>query len=293
MYDKDQTRVASSELAEILLGNISKYKKLLAKEKDRIKNIFPDKAILDSMFDGVPSRIINICPMALCDRMCADLLGEEAPDNLLTGVGLSMYPISTHDDLVDETPDKKLTIAGLVYAGDISALEGSRILIENGYANVVIGITEDICINHYYQTLIVNSIWKETTDEAGYMHAISHTKYWAAIGLKAAIIYAKRDDLRSFIYDFADCYGTTCQLFDDMREIDDDTANGYWSLPIILARKNGWDLKTSEGKNKSIERSREIAVEKLAKAKKICRDNFPQLSDLIQRIEAAGCAIKH
>lgn len=293
MYEKDQTRIASSELVDVLLGNISRYQKLLAKERDRIKSAFPDKAILDSMFDGMPGRIINICPMTLCDRMCIDLLGEEAPDELLSGIGLSMYSISTHDDIVDESPHERLTLAGLAYAGDITALEGAKILIENSYEDVLAGIIEDICTNHYYQTLIVNSIWKESTDEVGYMRAISHTKYWAVIGLKAAIIYAGRKDLRGFIYEFADCYGTTCQLFDDMREIDDDVTNGYWSLPIILARKNGWDLTTSGGKNKSIERSREIAVEKLSRAKKFCENSFPQLSNLIQRIEMAGCAIKH
>lgn len=291
MYDKDKVRVASSELANILLGDISKYQKLLEKEKERLKNRYPDKDILDSMFDGIRGRIINICPMTLCDRMCMDILNKEAPNDLLIGVGLSMYPISTHDDLVDEMPKERLIIAGLAYAGDIAALEGAKILIEKGYANVTVGITEDICTNHYYQTLIANSIWKETTDEVGYMRAISHTKYWAAIGLKAAMIYAERNDLRQFVYEFSDFYGTTCQLFDDMREIDDDIVNGYWSLPIILARNNGWDLKTPNGKNKSIERSRELAIERLTKAKAICKDQFPQLLDLIRRIETAGCAI--
>lgn len=293
MYKKDQTRIASSELAEVLFGDISKYQGLLLAESERIKKSFPDKSILDSMFSGMPGRIINICPMALCDKMCIDLLGKEAPEQLLTGIGVSMYPISTHDDLVDEFPHERLIIAGLAYSGDIAALQGTKILIENGYADVMAGVVEDICINHYYQTLIVNSIWKETTDEAGYMRAISHTKYWAGIGLKAAMIYAKRNDLEGFVYEFADCYGTTCQLFDDVREIDDDVKNGYWSLPIILAGKNGWDLTTPEGKNKSIERSRELAVERMARAREICKNGFSRLGELVQRIEKVGCAIKH
>lgn len=294
MYDKDQIRIASSELVDVLFGDISKYQKLLVAERDRIKKLFPDEAILNSMFDGMPGRIINICPMVLCDKMCFDLLGKEAPEKLLTGIGISMYPISTHDDLVDEFPQERLVIAGLAYSGDIAALQGTKILIENGYADVMAGIVEDICINHYYQTLIVNSIWKESTDEAGYMKAISHTKYWAGIGLKAAMIYAERNDLQSFVYEFADCYGTTCQLFDDMREINDDVSNGYWSLPIILARNNNWNLTTSEGKNKSIERSRQLAVERIIRAREMCEKNgFSQLGELVQRIEKAGCAIMH
>lgn len=269
MYEKDYSRIASSELVNVLFGDISKYQDLLMMEKDKLKECFPDKAMLDSMFEGIPSRIINLCPMALCDKMCLDILGQEAPDELLAGVGISMYPISTHDDLVDEFPYNRLAVAGLVYAGDISALMGTKILIENGYADVMAGIVEDISINHYYQTLIVNSLWKNKTDEVGYMNAISHTQYWAAIGLKAAIIYAERMDMKDFVYQFANCYGTSCQLFDDMREIDDDIANGYWSLPIILATDNNWDLTTSEGKNLSIVRSREIALSKLKRAEEI------------------------
>jgi hypothetical protein len=283
MYEKDQTRIASSELADVLFGGISKYQKLLEKEKDNLRKNFPDEVILDSMFNGIPKRIINICPMVLCDKLCLDLLGKTAPDSLLTGIGLSMYPISTHDDLVDEFPHERMVVAGLAYTGDIAALQGAKILIENGFADIMAGIIEDICMNHYYQTLIVNSIWKESTDEAGYMRAISHTKYWAMIGLKAAMIYADRNDLNGFVRELADCYGTTCQLFDDMREIDDDVSNGYWSLPIILAKENNWDIMTSGGKNKSIERSRELAMERIMRAREICKNDFPQMENLIQK----------
>lgn len=290
MYEKDETRIASSQMADSILGNLSRYQKILTEEKDKLKEAFPDEAILDSLFDGISGRIINLCPMVLCDRMCIDILGREAPDNLLAGIGLLMYPISTHDDLADEFPQHRLTAAGLVYSGDISALAGTKILIDNGYANVMAGIIGDICINHYYQTLIINSLWRCSTDEAGYMKAISHTKYWAAIGLRAAIIYSQRSDLHNFVYEFADYYGTVCQLFDDMREIDDDLENGYWSLPIILAKNNNWDLLTPAGKNESIKRSRVLANERLNQAKKIC-DNFPQLADLVQRIGTAGSTI--
>lgn len=292
MYEKDETRIASSQMADFILGDLSRYQKILMEEKNKLTKAFPDEAILDSMFNGISGRIINLCPMVLCDRMCIDILGKEAPDNLLAGIGLSMYPISTHDDLADEFPQQRLVAAGLVYSGDISALVGTKILIDNGYANVMAGIINDICTNHYYQTLIINSLWRCSTDEAGYMKAISHTKYWAVIGLRAAIIYSQRSDLHDFVHEFADYYGTVCQLFDDMREIDDDVENGYWSLPIILARNNNWDLTTSAGKNESIKRSRELAVERLEKAKKIS-NNFPQLADLVRRIEMAGSTIRH
>lgn len=292
MYEKDQGKIASSSLKSLLFKDISKYKKILSIEKKRLINTYPDADILDSMFSALDSRIINICPMVMCDSLLQDI-GIQAPDKLLAGLGLSMFSISTHDDLVDELPKERLNIAGLTYSGNISTLEGISILIQHGYYDVATEIIELINKNHYYQTRIVSSLWTSPSDEKGYLEAISHTKYWLAIGLRAATVFSKRTDLISFADEFAECYGTTCQLFDDMREIDDDIKNGYYSLPISLAIENGWDLRTADGLNASITRSRELAIGYLTRAKKLCGTSFPNLDDLTKRMEKIGSAIHY
>lgn len=147
--------------------------------------------------------------------------------------------------------------------------------------------------NHYYQTKIVSTLWTKPTDEKGYLEAISHTKYWLAIGLRAAAVFSKRNDLILFADEFAECYGTTCQLFDDMREIDDDIKNGYYSLPISLALKNGWDMTTADGLNNSIARSRELAIEYLTRARELCGTSFPRLLDLTNCMEKIRSAIAY
>lgn len=290
--ERDSLRIASSELAPQLFGDISRHRGLLSKEKERLKQVYPDEGILDSMFDALDSRIINICPMVLCEALLADL-SREAPDELLVGVGLASFSISTHDDLVDEMPRERKMIAGLTYAGNIATLEGLKALIENGYGNVVLAIVDCINRNHYYQTKITETLWSGPTDEAGYLDAISHTKYWVAIGLKAAIVYAGREDLSEFVDEFSHCYGTTCQLFDDMREINDDVQNGYWSLPISLAQEAGLSLTDPDNLNLVIGRSREMALSCIERAKQLCGDSFPHLRNLVDRIERAGKSIHY
>lgn len=292
MYKKNQDRIASSSLKSLLFGDVEKYRKILSTEKNRIMKIYRDDSILDNMFSALDSRIINICPMVMCDSLLQDI-GIQAPNKLLAGIGLSMFSISTHDDLVDELPRERVIIAGLTYSGNISTLDGISVLIHQGYNDVAIEVIELINQNHYYQTKIVSTLWKNPTDEKGYLDAISHTKYWLAIGLRAAIVFSKRNDLIPFADEFAECYGTTCQLFDDMREIHDDVKNGYYSLPISLSMKNGWSLKTSDGLNASIARSRELAFEYLERAKVICGTSFPKLSDLINRMEEIGGNINY
>ena len=292
MHQKNKDRIASSDLKSQLFGNVSRYKKLLNEEVKRLTDLYPDEVILNKMFSALDSRIINICPMVMCDSLLRDI-GIKSPNDLLTGIGLSMFSISTHDDLVDELPKGRLVIAGLIYSGNIATLEGISSLLKGKYIDVAIEIINLINKNHYFQTKIVETLWKKPTDEIGYLKAISHTKYWLAIGLKAAITFSKRDDLNSFVDEFSECYGTVCQLFDDMREIKDDLKNGYFSLPISLAIKNGWDLKTANGLNASIKRSGELAIAYLNRVKILCGTSFPCLSKLVNRIEEIGNAIDY
>lgn len=291
-YGKDTERKASSELMSELLGDVSRYRSLLQKEKMSILSRYNDPSILNSIFASLDARIINLCPMALCDRMLRDL-NIASSDELITGLGLAMYSISTHDDIVDEFPRYRLVVAGLLYGGNIVTLEGLRLLCESGLSEVASSVIVCVNKNHYYQTKIVTSLWDHPCGQDDYLSAISHTGYWAEIGLRAALAFSQEQGLSDFVSEFAKCYGLTCQLFDDMREIDDDVKNGYWSLPISLAHFNKWDISTDEGKRLSIEISRSLAEGYIKKAKELCGSQFPSLLDLVERIEKAGSGIQY
>lgn len=291
-YEKDDVRKASSELMAELLGNVSRYQNLLEKEKMNIFSRYNDESILNSVFASLDTRIINLCPMVLCDRMLSDL-GMASSDALLSGLGLAMYSISTHDDVVDEFPRERLIVAGLVYGGNIATLEGLKILCDAGLSHVASEVITCVNKNHYYQTKIITSLWDHPCNKDEYLSAISHTGYWAEIGLRAALAFSGKQNLSNFVSEFAKCYGLTCQIFDDMREIDDDVRNGYWSLPVSLAHFNGWDISTNDGKRLSVELSRSLAKGYIKKAKELCGGQFPSLLGLVGRISRAGSFIQY
>ncbi len=222
--------------------------------------------------------------MVLCDTLLRDL-SVDAPDELLTTLGLTMFSISTHDDLVDELPRDRVTIAGLTYAGNIATLEGLKLFIENGYEKEAVAVIDCVNKNHYYQTKIAGTLWAGPTDEQGYLDAISHTKFWVAAGLKTAIVFAGRDDLHPFVDEFSECYGTTCQLYDDVREIKDDVRNGYWSLPISLATASDLSLEDPAHLNMAIQRSHELAASLTNRARRLCEGSFPNLDNLVVNIQ--------
>lgn len=291
-YKKDGTRVASSTLTTELLGDVTRYQMLLQKEQKKLLEQYTDNSILDSIFSLLDTRIINLCPMVLCDRFLHDR-DKHGTDPLLAGLGLSMFSISTHDDVVDELPQNRLDVAGLVYGGNIATLEGLKILYEARLGHVASEVITYINMNHYYQTKIVTSLWSHPCNKNEYLAAINHTKYWAEIDMRAAIVFSQDWHFANFVEIFARYYGLTCQIFDDMREIDDDVKNGYWSLPISLAQVHGWDISTNEGKRLSIEEPRKLAEEYLNQARALCGNRFPALLDLVERISAAGSRINY
>lgn len=292
MPEEDRPRIASSELAASLLGPVEEYQMLLHRMVQKLMHQYPDAA-LHECFRAIPSRIICLAPMALCASLVKDL-GLRPSETLLTGIGLACYEISTHDDVVDELPRERPDIAALVYAGNIVTLEGIRVLIDGDYGIIADAIIEYINLNHCYQTTITRTIWSEPTDEAGYLAAIGHTPYWVAIGLMAAITFCNRSNLRLLVIDFSEWYGMACQLFDDMREIDDDLQHGYWSLPIIMAREQELNLRRPEDKNWAIARSCELAIGYLDRATQLCIDQkWSRLGQLVARIRACGETIQY
>lgn len=282
MYERDKNRIASSELDNVLLGNVSEYSTILHKQKVYLQEQYPDPALY-AVFEGLDSRIISLAPMVLFDGLTRDL-GLKSNEKLLAGLGLIMYSVSTHDDVVDEKPPERINVASLMYGGDITTLEGIKLFGDATSQEVLLTVIKYLNLTNLAQTKIIRDLWDHPADEETYLEAINTTRYWAEVGLQAAITFAGRPDLQDFADKFSIFYGKTCQIFDDVREIDDDLKNGYWSLPISLAQKHGWDLNTPEGKNKAIERSKEIAKEYIQQAADLCGNNFPSLRELVDRL---------
>lgn len=175
MYERDKNRIASSELNNPLFGDITKYSDILQAQKENLKIKYPDP-ILESAIDGIDSRIISIAPMVLFETMLQDL-GLEPDEELLGGLGLIMYSVSTHDDVVDERPTKRLDVAGLVYAGDITTLEGMRLLVNSGSPETVSAIIDYLNLTNLAQTKIVENLWDHTSNEEIYLDSINTTRY--------------------------------------------------------------------------------------------------------------------
>ncbi len=275
-------------MMDVLFGDTTKFRSILARRAHLLIDTYDGGTALAECFAAIPDRIICICPMVLCDTMLTDV-SVPAPDDLLAGLGLAMYSISTHDDVVDERPESRESVANLIYSGNIASLEGIALLFANNYDRVAQKVVGLMNINHRFQVDIVSSLWSGPTDEAGYLTAISHTGYWAAIGAVAAAAHLDRlDELEDFALRFGRNYGRMCQIYDDIREIDDDRRNGYFSLPINIALANNYNLDDPYDRLRAIERPKALAAESFQELRVLCGDRFPGLLDLARRMHEAG-----
>ncbi len=285
---EQQQRIASSAIIDVLFGDTTKVRLILAQRASSLIDAYGGGTPLAEYFAEIPNRIICVCPMVLCDAMLADLF-VSAPDDLLGGLGLAMYSISTHDDVVDERPESRGSVASLIYSGNIASLEGIALLFAHGHGRVAQKVVGLMNLNHRFQVDIISSLWSGPTDEAGYLAAISHTGYWAAVGTVAAAAYIDRlDDLEDFAVRFGQNYGRMCQIYDDIREIDDDRRNGYFSLAISAALANTYNLDDTRDRLRVIERPKAIAAEAFQELRILCGDRFSRLLRLSQRMHEVG-----
>lgn len=169
-----QSRIASSEIMDALFGDTTRFREALATYVTEIITAYGGETSLPEHFRAIPSRIICICPMVLCHAFLEDV-ELETPHDFLGPLGLAMYSISTHDDVVDERPESRGEVAGLVYAGNIASLHGLSLLMEKGYADVAQAVIHLMNLNHCFQTDIVLSLWTKQSDEAGYLKGPSAT----------------------------------------------------------------------------------------------------------------------
>jgi len=150
---------SSSAIIPYLLGDVKKYVRILERKSKKLIKKYPNKN-LAQVFSILPRKIITIAPMAVCDDLVQDL-GGSCDKNILAAVGLSCLPITTHDDVVDETPKNKSNLAALVYAGNIAGLEGMKILLQKNYLNITPILIKTIIENHYRQQFRTDLLWEK------------------------------------------------------------------------------------------------------------------------------------
>lgn len=226
------TAGASSELISYFLGDIGKYLKILQKQKASLLRRYPNRN-LSPIFATLQTKLLTVGPVALCDYLTSDL-GKVCPEDILIAIGLVCLEISAHDDVVDETPGIRSKLAALVYAGNIAALEGIRILYWNDRKRIADLIISLVNQNHYLQQMRVEKLWeRKPSNFIDYQDGVKDGAVLVQIGLFPALETAGRDDLRQQLTRFSESYALVLQLIDDIREVDEDKVHGYHSFPIL------------------------------------------------------------
>ena len=260
----------SSSILYDLFGDFSLYSRVMEREGKRLARKYPDKN-LSRLFNEMPHRMITVLPMALFHSMSKDL-GNTVSKEAICAIGLCSFPIGTHDDIVDETPDRQQEIAALVYAGNIAASEGLMMLMRKGKVETAEALVESINRNHFRQQRVVDLLWSgRKPTEAVYLDGIRHIVEFISIGPLCAIAEAEEKGLRRRIMDFSEGYGPVIQLIDDIREVDEDRRTKYASLPL------------TEGK--PFRSSFRLGFEGIAKARRSLKPEWNNMAYFVDRAE--------
>lgn len=223
---------SSSAIIPHLLGDVEKYVRILEKKSKKLIKKYPSKN-LAQVFSILPRKIITIAPMAVCDDLVQDL-GGSCDENILAAIGLCCFPITTHDDVVDETPKNMASLAALVYAGNITGLEGFEILFQKNLLNIAQSLIASINENHYRQQFRVELLWqKKPKNFRDYLYGIEDVYSLMAIGPLCALSITGRKDLQKTILRFSKNCGFVLQLIDDIREFEEDKLTSYTSYPLL------------------------------------------------------------
>jgi hypothetical protein len=219
----------SSKILSELFGDLSYHQDILQPPIQELKSSYVEIG-LNKYFESLAWKSISLGPMVLSKELSKDLKCD-LPDDILRGIGCLCLLISTHDDIVDETPEDQLEIANLIYSGNIAANKGVSLLKD--YPEVLIKVLEVININHLNQVKIVEKLWRnipETFED--YLDGINHIQSFAMVGFIATLTYAKEEKLLDQVWKLALYYGRALQLVDDLREVDEDKESGYNSFPV-------------------------------------------------------------
>lgn len=274
----DLTTGVSSQLITYFLGDVSKHLKILQKEKISLLRRYPNKN-LSPVFTTLQSKLLTIGPMALCDCLISDL-GKICPEDILVAIGLVCLEISAHDDAVDETPDVQSKLAALIYAGNIAALEGIKILYQKDRKRIADIIISLVNQNHYLQQMRVEKLWeRKPSNFIDYQEGVKDGAVLVQIGLFPALEIAGREDLCRQLIRFSESYALVLQLIDDIREVDEDKIHGYHSFPIL-------EGPPFEKSFKAIEKHLNLAKENLHADWKKMNSLVKNLKVLVAKIES-------
>lgn len=285
---------SSSQIVKQVFGDTTKYTKILTKARDHLIEKYPDP-YLKPFFEKIPNKFISLAPMSLCESTLKDL-NINCPDDLLYCLGLSLYHVSTHDDIVDETPSDKNTLAALLYSGNISLLEAVKAFNSKGYHSELSTITDILNMNHYRQQIVVDKLWQlKQPTIAEYFDGCKHIVYFVQTGVLTAMAHAKTKKNYSKILSFCENFGMAIQLMDDMMEIEEDLQNGYWSLPIIRAHEKGIQnyKNNPELLNMLIQDSKRAANQKLDVASAVLPNSYKNLKEKVINLKTFINSFKH
>lgn len=260
----------SSDILSELYGDVRYYQEILLPYQNKLSQKYPN-ANIDKFFNNINKKTIAITPMVLCARLMKDL-GCEVQDQDLVALGLHMLAISTHDDVVDEMPRDRIQLAALVYAGNIATNEASKVLVNQGKKNASKVLLDAVNSNHFYQQHIAETLWQtQPKSFEDYLDGIHHITTFALLGLIYGLALSNKMEFQKKIEDYAYGYGVAMQLIDDLREMEEDNINGYWSFPLV------------EGE--PFTRSFQEIDSHLQMARNAIPEEWKQLQDLVDRLE--------
>lgn len=266
----------TSNIIDDALGGTERYRVLLRAAAEDLVQAYPDPDF-QSLFQAMPNKAISLVPMALCDCVASDL-GRPPAAELLQALGVISHHLSTHDDIVDERPAERRAVGALLYAGNITALEGLRRLRDLRRPDVTDVIMRAIARNHAAQQKVLRLLWEQVPasfDE--YRRGLEHSTHLVAIGVRAGLAWASRSDLEERGYPFCEAYGLAFQLLDDLREADHDRQTGYHSFAVV------------EGP--PYVESRQQLVTALREAGAALEPSWGRTRDLVARLERVARAV--
>ena len=199
---------------------------------EQLMQDYPNENIR-AIFASLPQRTVTTGLMAICERVGKDI-GYAIPESVLQAIGTLSLHISTHDDVISEISASRTEQATLLYAGDISLIEGSKLLLKDFTPHQAEFIWEQINRNHFLQqkyTEALRSSLPRTFDD--YSYGIEHRGAVVALGVCTALAYAHKEKLWPTLEPLCINYGNAIQLLDDICDVSEDMKSGYYSYPLL------------------------------------------------------------
>lgn len=222
----------TSSIKSSLFGDVNHFSQLLMGPAKDLASRY-DNRHFQELFRSLPHRSITVGPMSMASRLAKDL-GCDISENILVALGVLCFHISTHDDLIDEPPHGRAEKAALLYAGNISLIEGMKMLQRELDSEQVVFILRQVERNHLLQQVCVETLWDDCPrDLKEYEKGIQHIGSLIGIGVCTALAVTHNEDLWADLENICADYGAGLQLLDDINEAHEDEKAGYTSYPVL------------------------------------------------------------